>query len=313
MGPPECHADPTASLLAILPVALNAFGQFSLTAFISNVLIFPTIPPALFFGCLIALFVCLPFAALLRARTAEAVLWYELAVIRICSVVTLPISSMFGSFWPFAAYYAVLISFITVTRLIRNKNQKIVIAIIIAIVVLSDVSLWWNLFSAKHVTVAHDYFLDVGQGDSELVVFPGNVKIMTDAGPTDAVVGELADVLPQGDAYIDVAVISHPQADHFNGYNVVLDHYRVGVFIYNGRDDDPTDVTWNDLEQKIAGKGIPLITLGRGDKIRYNHDYEVDILAPDLAFDESAELNDTDCGAREDARISYAPYRRHGF
>ncbi len=109
--------------------------------------------------------------------------------------------------------------------------------------------------------------------------------------------GALANVLPQGDDYIDLAVISHPQVDHFNGYNFILDHYRVGAFIYNGRDDDPPNAAWSGLKEKIKEKNIPLITLGGGDKIHYqddyDHDNEIDILSPNAAFDQSAELNDT--------------------
>jgi len=189
-----------------------------------------------------------------------------------------------------------------------NKNNTIVI-IILAIIAL-DVFIWHEMFSTGFFTsigfgnhaaasVARDYFLDVGQGDSELIIFPGNIKVMTDAGPDDAVLASLARALPPDDTYLDLAIISHPQADHFNGFNFILDHYRVGAFIYNGRDDDPPNVQWSGLKAKIAAKGIPFITLGAGDKIRIGAGVatstrdEIDILSPSLAFDQSAELNDT--------------------
>jgi len=132
--------------------------------------------------------------------------------------------------------------------------------------------------------------LDVGQGDSELVVFPGGITMMTDAGPTNAVLGSLEKALP-GKRYIDLALITHPQLDHFNGYNFILDHYDVGAFLYNGRDDTGV-AEWIALKEKIAAKHIPFITLGAGDSVRYKNN-EVDILSPDGAFAESAELNDT--------------------
>jgi competence protein ComEC len=172
-----------------------------------------------------------------------------------------------------------------------NKPSIIAIAIVAATLVL-DAFVWWTIFSSRPAFVTHDYFLDVGQGDSELIIFPGNVKVMTDAGPTDEVLGDLEKVLPPNDAYIDIAIISHPQLDHFNGYNFILDHYQVGVFIYNGRDDDPPNAEWSALKEKIKEKHIPLITLGRGDKIHYAQN-EIDMLSPNPAFAESAELNDT--------------------
>lgn len=187
-----------------------------------------------------------------------------------------------------------------------NKNNTIIIAIL-AIAAL-DVFLWQQIFSAGFfaqlgigaagVPVAHDYFLDVGQGDSELVIFPGNIKVMTDTGPDDSVLASLGRVMPPEDTYIDLAIISHPQLDHFNGYNFILDHYRIGAFIYNGRDDDPGVKQWPELKAKIAAKGIPLITLAGGDKIwigagTRDAGDEIDMLSPNLAFDQSAELNDT--------------------
>ena len=174
---------------------------------------------------------------------------------------------------------------------LSKKSSLIIAAVAISLFAL-DIFVWHADFFGKTFSVAHDYFLDVGQGDAELVLFPGDVKVMTDAGPTDAVVGDLEKVLPQGDDYIDLAIISHPQADHFNGYNFILDHYRVGAFIYNGRDDDPPNAMWSGLKKKINEKNIPFITLRGGDKIRCAAS-EIDLLSPDLAFDQSAELNDT--------------------
>ena len=182
-------------------------------------------------------------------------------------------------------------------------------AFVAVTIIVLDVLIWKGIlfgvsgrFNEASAAVVHDYFLDVGQGDGELIVFPGDVKVMTDAGPDDTVLGSLAKVLPQDDRYIDLAIISHPQLDHFNGYNFMLDHYDVGAFIYNGRDDDPGVKAWPALKAKIREEHIPLITLGAGDTIFVNggeggtsssHNGEIDLLSPDRTFAQSAELNDT--------------------
>lgn len=165
--------------------------------------------------------------------------------------------------------------------------------IIIVSLIALTVVVWWNIVSSSNASrVARAYFLDVGEGDSELVVFPGNIKVMTDAGPDESVLASVGTVMPSGDDYIDLAVISHPQLDHFNGYYYLLDHYRIGAFIWNGRDDAPTVTEWAALLAKIRSKNIPIITLGGGDAIRYKNN-EIDILSPDPDFAVSAELNDT--------------------
>jgi competence protein ComEC len=170
------------------------------------------------------------------------------------------------------------------------------LALIIALSLIAlDGFMWFTIIDGRVNAVAEtrEYFLDVGQGDSELVIFDGNVKVMTDAGPDNKVLDSLGKVLPQDDHYIDLAIVTHPQADHFNVYNFMLDNgYRFGAFIYNGRDDDPPAVAWNELLRKIKEENIPLITLGAGDGIRSGKN-SIAILSPNAEFARSAELNDT--------------------
>jgi competence protein ComEC len=170
-----------------------------------------------------------------------------------------------------------------------KKNNLFFVAVVFVFFAL-DIFCWFSIVLSRPDSAASAYFLDVGQGDGELMVFPGGPVMMTDAGPTDAVLGSLKKALP-GKRYIDLAFITHPQLDHFNGYNFILDHYDVGAFLYNGRD-DPGVAAWTDLKGKIAAKHIPFITLGTGDSVHYEKN-EVDILSPNPEFSESAELNDT--------------------
>lgn len=174
----------------------------------------------------------------------------------------------------------------------KKHNTTLSVVIIVALIALT-VIVWRDIFSVAGTSRnAHAYFLDVGEGDSELMVLPGNIKVMTDAGPDDSVLTSIEKVMPPGDDYIDLAVISHPQIDHFNGYYYLLDHYRFGAFIWNGRDDAATVQEWPTLLEKIRSKNIPLITLMGDDAIHYK-DSEIDMLSPDPGFLASAELNDT--------------------
>ena len=66
------------------------------------------------------------------------------------------------------------------------------------------------------------YFLDVGQGDSELVILPNGPKILIDGGPNNKVIANLASILRPTDRYIDLVMLSHPQTDHFTGLIDVL-------------------------------------------------------------------------------------------
>ena len=54
--------------------------------------------------------------------------------------------------------------------------------IVIAVLALG-IFVWYQVLFLKPATRPEVHFLDVGQGDAELIVLPNNVKVMTDAGP----------------------------------------------------------------------------------------------------------------------------------
>jgi len=69
-------------------------------------------------------------------------------------------------------------------------------------------------------------FLDVGQGDSQLIMTKQG-KVLIDGGPSKNIVYTLANVLPFSDRVIDILVLTHTDYDHLNGFNYVLDYYDV--------------------------------------------------------------------------------------
>ncbi len=170
-----------------------------------------------------------------------------------------------------------------------GKSNNLTVLIIFSLVAL-DLFVWAQILFYRNSGEPAAYFLDVGQGDSELVVLENGVKIMTDAGPTSRVMNSLQSALGPNDKYIDLVIISHPQLDHFNGFNEVLKSYEVGAFIINGRQIDLPE--WKSLMDKIQEKKIPLLVLAAGDKIIAAKD-SVSFLSPDKNFIQSGELNDT--------------------
>jgi competence protein ComEC len=65
----------------------------------------------------------------------------------------------------------------------------------------------------------HVYFLDVGQGDSALIITPEGKKILIDAGPDPLILQrQLEQILPWYDHTIHMLIITHQHMDHFGGY-----------------------------------------------------------------------------------------------
>nr|AKQ02454.1 metallo-beta-lactamase family protein [uncultured Parcubacteria bacterium Rifle_16ft_4_minimus_37647] len=153
----------------------------------------------------------------------------------------------------------------------------------------------FNLFVWYYVLTGEQddldiYFLDVGQGDSELVILPGDVRVLIDGGPDKSVLFELSQILPKTDRYIDLVVMTHAQLDHFGGLYDVVDRYKVGAFISTGREGESE--AWKEFEELLQEKQIPVILLGAGDGIRYK-DSNFIVLSPDQALLNNQEINES--------------------
>ncbi|MBI2888870.1 MAG: hypothetical protein HYY10_03020 [Candidatus Liptonbacteria bacterium] len=163
--------------------------------------------------------------------------------------------------------------------------------VIIALVAV-DVFVWTGVLQGTPQITSSLHFLDVGQGDSELLLLPGNVAMLTDSGPDKTVVRSIARVLPAGRHYIDIGIISHPQLDHYGGFRELLTHYRFGAIVTNGREAASAKGEWNALMEALRAEHIPIVALRGGDRIRYD-EAVIQFLAPDEKLLRSNELNDT--------------------
>lgn len=174
----------------------------------------------------------------------------------------------------------------------QKKQHHTAVLLVALVLIFADGVIWQQILSTGAAQTPIFHFLDVGQGDSELVVFAGGVKLLTDAGPDASVVTALEKVLPATDRYIDLALITHPQLDHFAGFAALLQHYRVGAFVINGRADDASVKQWPALLAEIRAERIPIVTLTGGDSISVGAS-TVSLLSPDAQDLQSGELNDT--------------------
>jgi competence protein ComEC len=155
--------------------------------------------------------------------------------------------------------------------------------------ILLDVMLWTQIVSADR-TASSLYFLNVGQGDAQLLALPGDIQMLVDTGPGTAAAHELESVLGPADRYIDMIVITHTEKDHYGGLMGILEKYDVGAILWNGR--RPTAGTeWIVVEEEIHKRKIPLLRVRRGDRFAIG-DARVEILSPDLQLLASDNLND---------------------
>lgn len=121
------------------------------------------------------------------------------------------------------------------------------------------------------------YFLDVGQGDSSLIIF-GNKTILIDAGEIDMGDRVVNDLKALGLTRIDLLVATHPHSDHIGGMQKVLDNFTVGQVLDSGM--PHTSVIYERFLEKIDKKNIPYKIAVQGDMIEIDPALRIVVLSP---------------------------------
>lgn len=109
------------------------------------------------------------------------------------------------------------------------------------------------------------YFLNVGQGDSELIFLKNGVTILVDGGPSKEVIYELEKILPSNRRYIDLVVLTHPDYDHYAGLINILDYYEFGVFLRGAAVNK--SAAFKELENKLEEFRISSRMVSAGDRV----------------------------------------------
>lgn len=120
-------------------------------------------------------------------------------------------------------------------------------------------------------------FCDVGQGDAAYIRIQNKTDILVDAGPDRKILSCLGKYMPFYDRTVELAFLSHPQRDHFNGYLYVLNRYKIGLFLSNSQNDGKT---YERLKKKLSDKKIPTKSLFARDKIMIG-DVSMEVLWPE--------------------------------
>lgn len=77
-------------------------------------------------------------------------------------------------------------------------------------------------------------FMDIGQGDATLIIFPNGQKMLIDCARDAVILSALGRNLPWFDRDIDYLVATHPDADHYGGCIDVLQRYNIKHIYFNG-------------------------------------------------------------------------------
>lgn len=185
-------------------------------------------------------------------------------------------------------YYIILIAILffkseIMYRIFRNsklisKVLKNIVAILVIICIITQV---FQYLKSRDLKI---YFIDVGQGDSTLIVTPKNKKILIDGGGSpnenydigkNIVVPYLLD---RGIISIDYMMISHFDNDHCGGLKYVIKTIKVKNILISKQSKNSDEYT--EIIQLAKDKNINIIEVKQGDTIIIEKDVQLKILYP---------------------------------
>lgn len=282
--------------LIIFPIIAAHYSTMSLTFVISNICAGPIFGVIIILGFItifvsfISIDIAKPFALILNIFIQ--ILMY---ITKICS--SLPFSKIYiktPSLSQIIIYYMILIFIYYICKirkkkrrlihrkLLRTVQNKKVQKLFIIVIILIFTSMQILKCLPSDLTI---YFIDVGQGDSTLIVTPNYKTILIDGGGTefesDFDIGKqtlLPEILGQGITKIDYLLISHFDSDHVGGLLTVLESLKVKNAIISRQIKESKN--YKKFLKIVKDKKINVMIVKKDDEICIEKNLKIDVLWP---------------------------------
>lgn len=249
-------------LLAIAPITLYHFKQFSIVSILSNFLALPVSTLIMSLGM-----ICV-WLSLLFKKMIYPFLWvldkatgYLFFISKVSS--NIPYGQLYFSKFSIHLvflYYLFLlftVSFLTKNNINQKFNKKFIIYLIIFLTVLVFAYQVFLYLPPKNLSLT---FFDVGNGDACLVRTPEGINILIDGGPEGKDI--VKKLYLRGVKKLDLAILSHPHSDHIGGLIEVLNEIPINSVLMGNLDLSESDKSvierHNLFLEIINTKQIPL-------------------------------------------------------
>ena len=263
--------------IIIIPIIMNNFNTVSLTFLVSNILASP----------ILAIIVIVGFSIIIISIISHSL--SNILVFWLNPILNLLIKiSSFCSKLPFAKilvvtpyifniifYYTIILYLVNYNNLKQFIKKKTVI--LLSIILILSNFIFYILPQDLKI-----YFIDVGQGDSTLIVTPSKKTILIDGGGSESFdVGEkvlLPYLLGRRIRKIDYIMISHFDTDHCKGIFTVIENLKVKNIIISKQAEKSEN--YKKFKEIVANKKINIILVKAGDKIKIDKYIYFKILFP---------------------------------
>lgn len=136
------------------------------------------------------------------------------------------------------------------------------------------------------------YFIDVGQGDSQLIKTSDGRNVLIDAGPPSAGSALVAFLVSHNATTLDAFVLTHPDADHIGGGDDVLAACTVLSVYQSGY--EAGSKTYAAFQAAVAAEGCPAYNdtdLDPGDRLGVNGSLTFEIMAINALSDNANDAS----------------------
>lgn len=260
--------------IIIIPIMMYHFNTVSFTFIISNIMASPILGIIVITGFLfiIASITVKPLTRLI-AIFIKPILSILIKISQICS--KLPFSNILvvtPYMFNVISYYAIILYCI---KSKKNNKCKIIICLLIVLILINFII---YIFPQK----LRIFFIDVGQGDSTLIITPDIKTVLVDGGGSDSFdVGEkvlLPYLLDRRILKVDYVLISHFDTDHCGGILTIMEKVKVKNIIISEQAEHSEN--YERFTKLMIHKKIRLIEVKKGDKIKIGRYSEFKILFP---------------------------------
>ncbi|WP_455088914.1 ComEC/Rec2 family competence protein [Peptoanaerobacter stomatis] len=157
-----------------------------------------------------------------------------------------------------------------------SLKQKIIIILLLTSVIYTLYQKLQDIYNPSTILQVH--FIDVGQGDSTLIITPDKKTVLIDAGDEQHSSRTMGYIKSQGIEKLDLVIATHPDADHIGGMDKVIKNFDIGMFSMPLVSKDTKQ--YKEIKQELKNKKLKNKPLYTGDGLSVGKDVKLQILSP---------------------------------
>jgi competence protein ComEC len=243
----------------VTPVSMFLFNSFSVVSVLNNVLVSLAVVGVTIYGMFIIIY------GFITLKYIEIIAWpCKMLLKYIIFIVEFSTKLSFSKLTVLTPGIAIIILFyIFIIWIFKSKAQlKNIIGIWVIFIVILTVTAFSGSFLRSMDRIS---FINIGQGDAILIETGNNSNILIDSGVYEGDRYLLPYLLDKGVRKLDILIATHSHEDHINGFNELMDYFKVGALILPAYENQKQD--FQDLIYQADIRNIPCYSVLENDII----------------------------------------------